>query len=589
MKKLLWLLIALTLLVGAPQLSHAQTPLLGYAQTGHATLSVSNSSGRVALGSNSASSPSAYNAIISNTGTVDAYIRLGDTSVVATTADLLIPAGQWRLISTGTGVDLAAITAASTTTLDISTGRGTGLGGAGSGSGGGGGSVTQGTVPWVVSGQGTAGTAATGVVTVQGIASMTKLLVTPDAVALPAGAAIIGKVGIDQTTPGTTNGVQVTAAIPAGANVIGHVIADTGSTTAVTGNVAVTKADGSDVTLGAKTDAKNTATDGTSITVMQVLKEISFMEQTPASRAVTNAGTFATQSAITAASGSVASGAFASGSVASGAYASGSIADGAEVTLGAKADAKNTATDSTAITVMQVLKEISAMEQAPASRAVTNAGTFATQTTLAAGSATIGGVKLIDTGGTNVGAINASGQLSTLDASTVAQASTTSGQSGPMVQGAVTTNAPSYSNGQTSPLNMNTSGALRMTGNVQLTPSTSGGYSVKRILVANNTTSIAVDAAAGQLYAVEAFNNSTTIAYLKLYNIAQGSTTCGTSAVTVSFMIPAPPAGGGGFITQNVFGVPFGTAISACITTGYADNDTTAPAANAYLINLYYK
>jgi hypothetical protein len=45
-------------------------------------------------------------------------------------------------------------------------------------SGGGGGAVTQGTVPWVVSGQGTAGTAAAGVVTVQGIASMTPFLTT---------------------------------------------------------------------------------------------------------------------------------------------------------------------------------------------------------------------------------------------------------------------------------------------------------------------------------------------------------------------------------------------------------------------------
>jgi hypothetical protein len=52
--------------------------------------------------------------------------------------------------------------------------------------------------------------------------------------ALTAGSALIGKVGIDQTTPGTTNGVQVNAALPAGSNVIGHVIADTGSTTAVT-------------------------------------------------------------------------------------------------------------------------------------------------------------------------------------------------------------------------------------------------------------------------------------------------------------------------------------------------------------------
>lgn len=64
----------------------------------------------------------------------------------------------------------------------------------------------------------------------------------------------------------------------------------------------------------------------------------------------------------------------ASGSVASGAVASGAIADGANVTLGAKADARSTATDATAVTAMQVLKEISYMEQNPASRAVT--GTF---------------------------------------------------------------------------------------------------------------------------------------------------------------------------------------------------------------------
>ncbi len=40
---------------------------------------------------------------------------------------------------------------------------------------------------------------------------------------LVAGSAIIGKVGIDQTTPGTTNGVQVNAALPAGTNSIGTV------------------------------------------------------------------------------------------------------------------------------------------------------------------------------------------------------------------------------------------------------------------------------------------------------------------------------------------------------------------------------
>lgn len=41
--------------------------------------------------------------------------------------------------------------------------------------------------------------------------------------AIPAGSNVIGKVGIDQTTPGVTNGVQVITSIPAGDNNIGNV------------------------------------------------------------------------------------------------------------------------------------------------------------------------------------------------------------------------------------------------------------------------------------------------------------------------------------------------------------------------------
>lgn len=61
--------------------------------------------------------------------------------------------------------------------------------------------------------------------------------------------------------------------------------------------IAVSEADGANVTLGAKADARSTATDTTAVSVISVLKEISFMEQNPASRAVTNAGTFAVQEA----------------------------------------------------------------------------------------------------------------------------------------------------------------------------------------------------------------------------------------------------------------------------------------------------
>lgn len=47
--------------------------------------------------------------------------------------------------------------------------------------------------------------------------------------ALPAGTNLLGKVGIDQTTPGTTNGVQVNAALPTGTNSIGQVTANAGT------------------------------------------------------------------------------------------------------------------------------------------------------------------------------------------------------------------------------------------------------------------------------------------------------------------------------------------------------------------------
>lgn len=57
---------------------------------------------------------------------------------------------------------------------------------------------------------------------------------------LAAGANIIGKVGIDQTTPGTTNGVQVNAALPAGNNNIGDVdIASIAAGSNIIGNVRI--------------------------------------------------------------------------------------------------------------------------------------------------------------------------------------------------------------------------------------------------------------------------------------------------------------------------------------------------------------
>ena len=172
--------------------------------------------------------------------------------------------------------------------------------------------VTQSTSPWIIAGGGTAGSAASGVATVQGIASMTPLLVNPGTAA-----------NWNTTWGGGTLGAMANYGTSPGAVLVPGVNAYVTNTVGVTG------------------------------TFYQATQPVSI------------------------ASAQVASGAYASG-----AFASGAISDGAQVTLGSKADAKSTATDATAVTVMSVLKEISAMEQAPASRAVTNAGTFAVQATI---------------------------------------------------------------------------------------------------------------------------------------------------------------------------------------------------------------
>ena len=100
-----------------------------------------------------------------------------------------------------------------------------------------------------------------------------------------------------------------------------------------------------------------------------------------------------------------------------------SIADGADVTLGSLADS------SSALTVNGLLKAIKALLGAPL--AVTGSFYQATQP------------------------VSVSGLL-------VAQGSTTSGQTGALFQGAVTTAAPTYVTGQTSPFSLTTGGALRV-------------------------------------------------------------------------------------------------------------------------------
>lgn len=333
-----------------------------------------------------------------------------------------------------------------------------------------------------------------------------KLLTTPD---LPSGASTAAK----QPALGTAG--------TASADVI--TVQGIASMTAL----AVSLTDGADVTLGAKTDAKNAATDATSVTVMQVLKQISASVQAPPSQAVTNAGTFAVQ-----------------------------LADGADITLGAKADAKSTATDTTAITIMSVLKQISASVQAPPSQAVTNAGTFAVQ--LADGAdITLGAKADAKSTATDTTAITIMSVLKQISASVQAPPSQAVTNAGTFAAQAVL--RPETANG--------------------LTTAMFSGSDGSSILVA---TAQVVKASAGQLYGYYVYNPEAAVTFVHFYNVAAASVTVGTTNPQMTLAIPAGSAANV-TIPQGIVFSNAGWSVAATTTAG----GNTAPATGASLVVWY--
>ena len=98
-----------------------------------------------------------------------------------------------------------------------------------------------------------------------------------------------------------------------------------------------------------------------------------------------------------------------------------------------------------------------------------------------------------------------------------------------------------------------------------------------------------VKATAGTIYSIHAMNLTTGILYLKLYNLTAANTTVGTSTPTHTYPIPAnADTDGAGFTFSIPQGIAFSTAISAAVTTGVADADTGAPAANAAVVHIQY-
>lgn len=129
------------------------------------------------------------------------------------------------------------------------------------------------------------------------------------------------------------------------------------------------------------------------------------------------------------------------------------------------------------------------------------------------------------------------------------------------------------------------SGALSVTGTmpVQQAPATSGGYIVKRTLSAASTNATSVKASAGQVFGWYLFNANAATRYLKLYNKASAPTV-GTDTPVLTIPIPAGAAAN----VEYLGGIAFATGIAFALTTGIADADTGAVAANDVVVNLFY-
>lgn len=281
------------------------------------------------------------------------------------------------------------------------------------------------------------------------------------------------------------------------------------------------------------------------------------------------------------------------------------------------------------------------------SHAVTNAGTFAVQNTAAtpAGTNVIGHV-IVDTAPTTAVTgtffqatqpVSATSLPLPTGAATAALqptaatiGSTTSGQTGHVVMGAVTTASPTYTTAQTNPLSLDTTGALRVNvtaggagggivtnagtfavqvsnantngsatsansapvviasdqAAVAVKPSaaaTGGATNLHFFSVTGTPTATAIKSSAGTLYGVQAVNTGAAAVYLKIYNTAVGSVTVGTTVPLVTLTVPTVATTGAGIVVPFPVGIAFGTAMSWALTNVAADNDATAVAVGVTL------
>lgn len=98
-----------------------------------------------------------------------------------------------------------------------------------------------------------------------------------------------------------------------------------------------------------------------------------------------------------------------------------------------------------------------------------------------------------------------------------------------------------------------------------------------------------VKASAGTVYGLWFSNTATATRFLKFYNATAANVTVGTTTPVLTIALPGNTSDDISGVFSIAQGIAFGTAITVAATTGVADNDTGAPAANDVVVNIFYK
>lgn len=124
-------------------------------------------------------------------------------------------------------------------------------------------------------------------------------------------------------------------------------------------------------------------------------------------------------------------------------------------------------------------------------------------------------------------------------------------------------------------------------GAAPLAETTLAGATPFKLISAASTNATSVKATVGKLFYLAVFNLNAAPRYLKLYDKASAPTV-GTDTPKHVFLIPGNTAGAGLTLILGAVPAKFASGIALALTTGIADTDTGAVAANEIVVNLGY-